>query len=80
MDNEDHLVYEFVDKLIKSPTHPGEIHTYPICNGILHVWFGAYRRDIEILFGVQIKCDLCGIQMALDYGGPLPPWLDVESY
>jgi len=75
MDNEDDLIYELIDKLIQSPANPGEIQICPICNGTLHVWFTAYKRGKEMLFGVQIRCDSCDIDMALDYGAPPPPWL-----
>ena len=75
MNNEDKLIHEFLDKLIKSTTDPGEIHACPICNGKIHVWFAGYKRYEESLFGIQVKCDSCGIQMALDYGVPPPAWV-----
>jgi len=78
MDNEDDLILEFIDKLINSPTNPGEIQICPLCKGTLHVWFAAYKRGKERLFGVQVQCDSCETEMALDYGGPLPRWLEVS--
>jgi hypothetical protein len=78
MDDEAKLINELLDSLIKYTTDPGEIHVCPICNGELHVWFGGYKRFEESLFGVQIKCDACGIQMAVDYGIP-PSWVKTNN-
>jgi ssDNA-binding Zn-finger/Zn-ribbon topoisomerase 1 len=68
------LIQELLDKLIKSDSDPGEIHICPICEGELHVWFGAYKRGNMSLFGVTVKCKSCGFQMAVDYGVPPPQW------
>jgi DNA-directed RNA polymerase subunit M/transcription elongation factor TFIIS len=73
--DDDKLIYEFLDNLIKSPTYPAEIQTCPICGGKFHVWFGAYKRFEEDLFGVTVKCESCGINIAIDYGVAPPPWL-----
>ena len=72
---DDKLIDQLLNKLIASETDPGKIHTCPICDGELHVQFAAYKRFDEDMFGVQIECMLCNIQMAIDYGGPLPVWL-----
>lgn len=77
MDNEDKLIYQFLGKLIKSPADPGELHICPICHGKIHVWFGGYRRGTETLFGATVKCESCGINMAIDYEGPPPSWVQV---
>lgn len=79
MNDRDRLIYEFMDSLINSTTDPGEIHNCPICNGKIRVGFGAYKRGDEILFGAQIKCESCGIQMAFDYAVPPPPWLKART-
>jgi hypothetical protein len=78
MKKEDKLIDELIDKLIKSPTDPGEIHICPICNGKIHILFGAYKRGEESLLGVLVKCESCGVQMATDYTMPQSPWLDVK--
>jgi hypothetical protein len=78
MDHEDKLIDELLDNLIKSDTDPGEIHICPICEGELHVWFGAYKRLDESLFGATVECKLCGIQMATDYAIPPPSWLNTR--
>ena len=75
MNNDDQLIYELLNDLIKSTTDPGEIHVCPICSGKIHVCFGGYKRGEESLFGATIKCDSCGIQMALDYAIPPPSWV-----
>ena len=65
MNNEDKIIYELLDNLIKYPTNPGEIH----------IWFGGYKRDEESLFGATVRCESCDIQMALDYAIPPPSWV-----
>jgi hypothetical protein len=69
------LINELLDKLIESGSDPGEIHTCPICEGELHVWFGAYKRLDERLFGATVECKSCRIQMAIDYGVLPPAWV-----
>jgi len=73
--DEDKLIYDLLDNLINSPSQPEEIQICPICGGTLHVWFGAYKRYKEDLFGVTLDCESCEIAMAIDYGVPPPPWL-----
>lgn len=78
MDNDDDWMLKLIGKLIDSPADPGEIHICPLCEGTLHVWFEAYQRGAETLFGVQVRCDACETQMAVDYGAPLPAWLEAS--
>jgi len=75
MNDEDNLIFEFIDNLIKSSTRPKETQVCPICGGDLHIGFGAYKRFGEDLFGANLDCTSCGIGMAVDYAGPLPSWL-----
>jgi len=75
MNNEDKLIYELLDNLIKYTIDPGEIHICPICNGEIHVWYGGYKRGEERLFGAIVRCESCGIQMALDYSISPPSWV-----
>ena len=78
MDDKDELIDDLLDNLINSPTYPEEIQICPICNGKLHVGFGAYKRFGEDLFGATVACKSCGIKMAIDYAGPLPVWLTIK--
>ena len=75
MDQDEKSINELLDNLIKSSADPGEVHACPICNGKIHVWFGSYKRGEESLFGATVRCESCGIQMALDYAIPPPSWV-----
>ena len=75
MNNEDKLIYELLDNLIKYTIDPGEIHICPICNGEIHFWFGGYKRGEESLLGAIARCESCGIQMAFDYSISPPSWV-----
>lgn len=69
------LIDELLDKLIELDSDPGEIHTCPVCGGKIHIWFGAYQRFEQELFGATVKCEACGIQMAFDYATSPPSWV-----
>ena len=77
LQDEAKLIYDLLDDLINSPTPPEEIQICPICGGRLHVWFGAYKRYDEDLFGVTLDCESCDSAMAIDYGVPPPHWLKI---
>jgi hypothetical protein len=78
MNDQDKLIDELLDNLMKSRTDPGEIHVCPICNGKIHVWFAGYKRGEESLFGAQVKCESYDIQIAVDYGVPPPSWVEMN--
>lgn len=75
MNDENKLIDQLLDNLIRSSTPPEEIQVCPICGGKLHIRFGAYKRLGEDLFGANLDCESCSIGMAIDYAGPLPNWL-----
>jgi hypothetical protein len=68
---------ELVHRLMIEANDPGEIHTCPICDGVLHVRFQTYTRSGRDMLGVNTFCEKCKINIFNDYSlaEELPQWL-----
>ena len=40
----DNKIDDLVHRLMDNPNNPGEIHSCPICGGMIHVKFNTYIR------------------------------------
>ena len=75
----DERILNLLDRLRKMTIDPGEIHICPICGGKLHVKFGSYERRGKSLLGVQVSCETCDVEMAVDYVQSPPEWLKAAN-
>ena len=67
---------DLVHRLLIETSDPGEIHTCPICNGVLHVRFESYVRHGKNLVGVNLFCEQCEINIVSDFPVEhLPIWI-----
>ncbi len=71
---QDKKLFQLIDRLMKAPSDPGEIHICPVCGGRLHVHFDLYSRGDKKITGIQCWCEECELAMAIDTAD-LPVWL-----
>lgn len=65
-----------VDDLAQRDSDPGTLHRCPQCGGQAHIHFSVATSSVSGVdkLAVDIACEKCQIAIAMDGGGPIPPW------
>lgn len=63
-----------VYSLIQEEREPDELQQCPECGGQLHVRFEVYKSGDRRKLGVQVQCEDCQVDLAMDGVEPIPKW------
>lgn len=65
---------KMVYSLIQEEWKPDELQHCPECGGELHVRFEVYKSGDRRKLGVQVRCENCQVNLAMDGVEPIPKW------